>query len=217
MGKRFKSVRDMVHKLSDQKYAQEFDEYSDRTRLSRILFALRNRKQVTQKDLAEKIGVSQGKISKLEHAEIQDIKMGDLLNYLNALGLSLSIWIHEKDNAVENIKYHAFEIQRHLDSLAEIAKKDEEIFEKVAAFYGEYFGNIFNLFTQRASKLPQPQAAFEAIAKFFDEVLLPLSEFPSVKERVSGEHGPSVVIGAGGVKITARVVEEEEVVYELQT
>ncbi len=173
MGKRYKSVQRMVHALSSRESAKQFDEHSRRTQLSRILFVLRNRRELTQKDLAEKMGCTQGKISKLEHAEIQDIRMGDLLDYLRALNLNLSIRIHETDSAVDAIKYHAFEIKKHLDSLAEIAKKDETIFDRIAEFFGEYLGNTVRLFAYSASRLPQPQRALEATFKFFEDFLVP--------------------------------------------
>ena len=83
--------------------------------------------------------------------------MSDLLDYLGALDLKLSIRIHEFHSAVEAIKHHATEIKKHLDVFAEVAKqkKDDPIFDRIADFFVEYLANTVRPFGDSASRLPK--------------------------------------------------------------
>ena len=55
--------------------------------------------------------------------------------------------------AVDNVKYHTFEIKKHLDRLAELAQKDERIKKGVTEFFAEYLFNSLAFFCDSASKL----------------------------------------------------------------
>lgn len=51
---------------------------------------------ITQKELAQRIGVSQNRISQIEHGNISSASIGTLDKYFNALGVKLTV-------SVENI------------------------------------------------------------------------------------------------------------------
>jgi len=53
------------------------------------LFELRHREAVSQAELAGRLGVTQGAISKLEHAD--DVRVSTLRQYLEALGARLEL------------------------------------------------------------------------------------------------------------------------------
>jgi predicted XRE-type DNA-binding protein len=186
MPKRFERVSELVNALSGKKFAQDFDEHSRRTQLSRTLFVWRNRKDLTQTEVAGRVGCKQAKISKLEHAEIQDMRMKDVLDYLKALGLSMSMQIHEQNfTATDAIKYHALEINRHLEILAAIAKdedENDEISGGIADFFGEYFQNSIHFFTQNLVKLPQPLRALAAAGLQSGEPTVQVSAVPGLEE-----------------------------------
>jgi transcriptional regulator with XRE-family HTH domain len=57
------------------------DEIRDK-QIFKILFALRCKKEMTQEQIAQKIGGTQGKISKIENAYDKDLSMKDLKRYL---------------------------------------------------------------------------------------------------------------------------------------
>jgi DNA-binding XRE family transcriptional regulator len=68
---------------------QEIETYTRAMRDVLALAELRARKGVTQKELAESIGVSQANISRIEHEE--DLYLSTLRGYLAALGAELEV------------------------------------------------------------------------------------------------------------------------------
>ena len=138
MGKRYKSVQEMVkHLAEDKEFSKEFErELADKA-LAKTLFALRCSEGLTQSEMASRLGCTQGRVSKIECSDTESIKVGDLVAYARELGLCLTIGFHEEMTAVECVKFHAFEIKKHLDHLAELAHRDDDIFEGVKAFYLE--------------------------------------------------------------------------------
>ncbi len=175
MGKRYKSVSEVVKKLTDDKeFQEEFDrQISDRT-LSKTLFAMRCSKGITQSVIASRLNCTQSRVSKLEYSGVEAIKVSDLVAYAQALGLNMSISFHENMTSVDCVKFHAFEIKKHLDHLANLAHRDDDIFEGVKDFYNEYLMNIIRLFKQSANKLPKKNIEKRAVL----EVCAP-TEIPS--------------------------------------
>ena len=135
MGKKYKSVSDVVKNLSDDKgFHEDFKNQAFDKMLSKTLFAMRCSKGVTQAEMAEKMDCTQSRVSKLEHSGLDTIKVSDLVSYAGALDLKMSIAFHEDMTSVESVKFHAFEIKKHLDHLADLAHRDDGIFEGVKEF-----------------------------------------------------------------------------------
>lgn len=154
MGKKYKSVSDVVKNLSDdKKFHDDFENQVFDKMLSKTLFTMRCSKGVTQAEMAEKMDCTQSRVSKLEHSGLDAIKVSDLVSYADALNLKMSIAFHEDMTSVESVKFHAFEIKKHLDHLADLAHRDDDIFEGVKDFYNEYLLNILRLFKQSENKL----------------------------------------------------------------
>jgi len=164
MGKRYRSVSEVVKNLSDDKQFQEdFDRQISDKILSKALFAMRCSKGMTQAEIASKLNCTQSRVSKLENSGIDAIKVSELVAYTQALGLNMSISFHKEMTSVDSVKFHAFEIKKHLDHLADLAYRDDEIFEGVKNFYNEYLTNILRLFKQSASKLVQKETKKRAV------------------------------------------------------
>ena len=153
--KEYNSVLELVKDISDDKsFQKEFEkEVADKS-LSKTLFTMRCQKGITQTRMAELLGCTQGRLSKLENASVNSIKVSDLLAYSKVLELDMTVQFHESMSVVESVKYHAFEIKKHLDKLAELASRDDDIFDGVVNFYGEYLDNMLKLFEDSAKKLP---------------------------------------------------------------
>ncbi len=158
MGRRYTSVTEMVREVTgDKDYAQELEQELGAKSLSRTLFVLRCQKGVTQADLAKRLGWSQSRVSKLENSELDKMKMGDLVAYIGAIDLQACLCFHKKRmTAVEWVKFHAFEVKKHLDRLAGLAHEDEGIYEGVKSFFGEALFNLLHMFENSAKKLPKP-------------------------------------------------------------
>lgn len=103
---KYNSVADMVDSLTDDtQFKAELEQELNNKSMAKTLFAMRCRRGITQSEMAEKIGCTQSRLSKLENTDNESIKVGDLIDYANVLGLNISINFHEKMTAVESIKY----------------------------------------------------------------------------------------------------------------
>ncbi len=155
-GKRFSSVNELVKTTSkDPSFKKAFEEDFQSKKIVRMLSAVRAAKGITQSQLAKKIGCGQPRISKIENGTDNQLRIQDLSDYARALDFKLGLNINAKPGkAVDEIKRHAFEIKRRLDQLAELANKDDNIYEGVSDFFGEAFFNMLRIFEKAVGKLP---------------------------------------------------------------
>lgn len=162
--RRYASVVAMVRDVSeDQQFAADFDRRVNNRRLVKHLFALRSAQGLLQKDIAERIGCSQSRISKLESGNDEDLRLGDLAAYLGALDLDLCLVFGQKDSTIVNkVKYHAVAIKGLLAELVKLAKLDKQIAAGVAGFHGEAFFNLIQILRDSVKDLPRREdgAAF---------------------------------------------------------
>jgi transcriptional regulator with XRE-family HTH domain len=156
--KRYSDVRGMVRGLSEEPgFAEAFEKRLSERKLVRTLFALRNAKGFSQKDVADKLRCTQSRISKLEQGTDNDLRLGDLVAYADAIGLDVRIGLAKKGRtAVEQVKDHAFAIRRLLDHLAGLAATDHLIARGVSNFFGEAAFNLIGMLQDCANKLPPP-------------------------------------------------------------
>ena len=155
MGKKFKDVSEMVSELSkDEKFKKETVETIKKRGLAKFLFFLRCDQKLTQKELAKKIGCSQGRVSKIESSQDEDLGVKDLLDYGNALSLQLQFGYRDKSpKRTDLIKYHAIKIKQYFDELVKLAEKDEEMIKGLAKFHIEGIFNITGMIAESLAKL----------------------------------------------------------------
>jgi len=155
MGKKFKDVSEMVSELSkDKKFKKETVETIKKRGLAKFLFFLRCDQKLTQKELAKKIGCSQGRVSKIESSQDEDLGVKDLLDYGNALSLQLQFGYRDKSpKRTDLIKYHAIKIKQYFDELVKLAEKDEEMIKGLAKFHIEGIFNITGMIAESLAKL----------------------------------------------------------------
>lgn len=155
--KQYASVAEMVRSVSDDpQFADDFDRRVNSRRLVKHLFAMRNAEGLSQKDIADRIGCSQSRISKLESGNDDDLRLADLAAYLRALDLDLCLVFGQKDSTIVNkIKYHAVAIKRLLAELVKLAQMDKQIAEGVAGFHGEAFFNLIKILRDSVKDLPR--------------------------------------------------------------
>jgi transcriptional regulator with XRE-family HTH domain len=117
--------------------------------------AIRATKGLSQQDIAAKVGCSQSRISKLERSNDEDIRLGDLRDYLKAIDFDHKIIIHKKSwPATEQIKFHACRIRECLLSLVDLATVDPSISDGVQKFHVETLVNLMKVVVDSAEKLP---------------------------------------------------------------
>ena len=154
MSKKYKSMTDMIRNVSEDDQFKD-DMLSDLSRrsVSRFLFTLRCEHNLTQKQLAHKLGCSQSRISKIERSYDEDISIKDMLDYGVAFNQKLEIGYRNMNaKIVDLIKYHAFKIKGYLDTLTNFAQKDDKISEGVFEFQFECLTNMFKMVIDSMAK-----------------------------------------------------------------
>jgi transcriptional regulator with XRE-family HTH domain len=153
--KTYKSVSHMVRETADGSFADSFDRRLHDRRIVKNLMVTRAGRGLSQTDLAQRMGCSQSRVSKLESSEDLDLTLGDLARYASAVGFRVAVALEPKDlAAVSRVKRLAFQIKDELDRLAGLAHGDHQIAQGVAAFLNEAFFNLVDILQKSAEKLP---------------------------------------------------------------
>lgn len=147
MTKSFNNVKDMIRGLSeDEKFKEEAIYEIENKTIAKFLFIQRCEHKLTQKQLADKTGCSQSRISKIESSYDNEITIKDLLDYGNAFNLQLGIEYRKKDiKIVDLVKYHAFKIKDYLERLVSLAEGDKALSKGVLNFVIESYINLTNM------------------------------------------------------------------------
>ncbi len=167
MSKRVNDVSELVKTISTTKrFKKNFEKEIQSKTTAKFLFSLRCDHKLTQKQLAEKIGCSQSRVSKIESSYDQELTLKDLLDYANALNLQVELGYRTPSvKIVDLIKYHAFKIKAYLEQLTKLAKEDESINEGIQQFHGETIYNLVKITLDSLSKLNISQKRLSPVKK----------------------------------------------------
>ncbi len=154
--KRFASVSDMVGHISDDDaFKTGFEEQLQSRQIVKSLAAMRTAKGASQEDIANELGCSQSRISKLESGTDADLQLRDLEAYGRVLGQQFQILVSKRAMPLaERVKYHAFGLRDAFMKLVKLAHKDDEIVQGVAWLHVEAIVNIMRFLQQTSSQLP---------------------------------------------------------------
>ena len=157
MAKQFKNVTDLIKGISeDENFKKNAVKQISENGLGKFLAFLRCEHRLTQHGIAEKIGCTQGRVSKIESAKDDSLSIRDFIDYGNALGLELEIGYRPKKMTwVDMVKYHAFNMQTYLNRMVEVAKEDKAIEAGVLDFHLEALKNVPTMILESMSKLPR--------------------------------------------------------------
>ena len=155
MAKQFKNVSDLIKSFSDdENFKKEALNKIAENKLGKFLSFLRCSHRLTQKELSEKINCSQAKVSKIESAKDEDLSIKDFLEYGKALGLELEIGYRNKNTkSVDMVKYHAFQMQKYLNRIADLANEDEAMEAGVLNFHVEALVNARRMILESMAKV----------------------------------------------------------------
>lgn len=159
MGEKYRSISEMVNSIStDNSYKELFANRVKGRALSKLLFFIRCKHGLSQKELAAKIGCSQSRISKIEHSIDDDLTVKDLTDYAKAVNLQLEVgYRHSSTKIVDLIKYHAFKIKAYFDELTKLAEDDESLAKAIKDFHLEAFLNMGRIVIDSLGKLDSKQ------------------------------------------------------------
>ena len=143
--KTYNSVSELYAKHASAEECESFVKYLDSRKLAKTLFALRNKAGLTQNELAEKTGITQSKVSKIEHAQDVTLTIGDILQFCDGLNLQLHLGLMpEGMSLVNKVKFHWNELQKHLETIQKISKGDTVMEKAARDFTFEAAHNITN-------------------------------------------------------------------------
>ena len=140
--------------------------------MTRVLGSLRTSHGLTQKELGEKLGLSQGAVSKLESGRDEDLKLGEIYAYARALNERVGIVYGPEMNHVQAITAHLNRVKFHMLSLARIAQNDSEMDNRMNKFFSETFFSVMELMASVYTKLPNGFKGCE----FKTEIIYPTAE-----------------------------------------
>lgn len=146
----YKNANELMNHIFGAKseIAKEIKEYSDNHSLKRMLIGLRAAAGLTQADLAEKGGITQSNISKIERRENGAIRVSDLMLYGKVLEKDISIIFHsralanKKPNLAHQAKYHADKLLACLTEIASLSKKDADMLQGALGLINELSSNV---------------------------------------------------------------------------
>lgn len=178
---RFKSVHSMLQQdgTADDTI-KDVVTLSRESRITRQLAAMRMAAGLTQEQLAEKIGCTQGCISKKESGLDAELDFGTLRAYALHTGKQICIEIGKPMNHVERIKMHAFGVRDSMRQLAKLAHKDQELESHIQSFFGEAMENIVSILAECQNEMPHP-GDIEVVMNGFNQSLC-LSEAPQSRQ-----------------------------------
>jgi len=150
----------MVRETSeDKEFAEALENRIASRKIAKDFAILRAQRGLSQRELADRMGCPQGRISKLEASPDVNLRLGDLAQYAAALGIRLRL-VPENQNMtpVDRVKQLAFRIKHELDGMAGLAKDDHTIAQGVSRFFGEALVNLVKMLQDSAGKLPRKPA-----------------------------------------------------------
>ncbi len=153
-------IAKLAAKLTDDPSAEQgVLEHDRNTRLVFMLIGLRTSRRLTQRQLAARMGVNASKICRMEAGQDSQLNWGDILKYLNVLGVNISLMTDDPSlPAAERIKHHVMAVHALLEQLCSLAREmgeGEAITSKIKEFYGEVLLNYMVRLYDSFSRLPQ--------------------------------------------------------------
>jgi len=159
-GKRYRSTSEMLKDSGNPQELIDSVKEVEAQRLVPLLTGMRVSKGLTQKELAQAIGCSQGRISKLETSRDEDLRLADVLDYTGALDESLWITIGAPPVA-EHIKLHIRALRGLLEELVKLAGDDQAVARGINGFLDEVLvetGRLVEKFKKGAYRSRTPKA-----------------------------------------------------------
>ena len=123
-----------------------------RSQLIDWLVMERCKHNLSQTDVAKRMGVSVSKISRLEDACDDDLRLGDLKDYASAIDVKMSMFFSdEKLPIADRVKHCVFrvsEMLQHLTELAAESLEDKSLHDEIVRFQGEVLFNFLRQYAQ---------------------------------------------------------------------
>ncbi len=181
MGQKINSISELGFDLGfSETDVEEINEDIKGAALPRLLTTLRAQSGLTQSELAEKLGVTQSYVSKLEHSKSDKLCIADVHNYVGALGYETSLNIFKPKNLTQEVISTYEHLVKLFEKFQESTRSDVDILLNMAEFESLAARNIIKLAStlvnssrekiEKVEKLPDTKILIED--EPFEEVTL---------------------------------------------
>jgi transcriptional regulator with XRE-family HTH domain len=116
----------LANEFTDAEYAHAYMESHAVSRLAAQVFALRKQRGWSQEELAQRAGIAQERISKIESGNFDSLTMKTLRNFSHAFDVNLHISFEPFSEGildVVNIKPSQLQVKSREEDLASLSKK----------------------------------------------------------------------------------------------
>lgn len=152
---KYESVTSMMQGQGIPKNVQsKFAHLISESHIATQMAQLRHRAGITQKQMADALGITQSAISKLEAGRDNDITLNQIKEYARITGDRINLLFGKPFSHSEAVKLHADGLKYRLEKLADIASQNEEFQTEIKVFIGDAFYKLFNIVTLINNKLP---------------------------------------------------------------
>jgi len=155
MGRKYTNTIDLLKSAgADQELVQKTQSISEGSRLSRILFALRCKSGMTQGDVAKHAGCAQSVISRIENSRDEDLSMGDIFKYADALDLQLNIgFLNRRETLADRFRYHLHSLTKCAREILDLAGNDLQILRGATDMFCESANHFCQVLDKSAKQL----------------------------------------------------------------
>lgn len=182
--RRYTSVKDLMQGEDiPAEIKGKVSEIETQTKLVQMLTEMRVRAGFTQEQMAQKMDLSQGQISKIEHGRDEDLTIHILRSYSEATNGRIGFVIGKPLTHVESVKAHALGMRDHMLALARMANEYEEMERDIKAFFGEAFFNILDILGRCGAQLP-PSNKSQVKANLID-IKPPPASAPTARDTIA--------------------------------
>jgi transcriptional regulator with XRE-family HTH domain len=152
----YASVEDLIkgEGLGD-KVQQAYAQLVQDTCVTDGLTRLRRRSKLTQAEIAQRLGVTQAAVSKIESGRDETLTLAIISAYATSSRQRIDLNFGRPLTHVEAVKQHALGLRHHLEALASLAHKDEAIARDIAGFFREASLSIDQIVTHCHDRLPK--------------------------------------------------------------
>lgn len=125
------------------------------TRVTDGLARLRRTSRLTQEEIAQRLGVTQAAVSKIESGRDETLTLATIRAYAEASQRPIAIHFGRPMTHVEAVRQHAAGIRHHLEALAALAHKDEAMAKDIGRFFREATRGLDQVISRCRERLPK--------------------------------------------------------------
>ena len=125
------------------------------TRVTDGLARLRRTSRLTQEEIAQRLGVTQAAVSKIESGRDETLTLATIRAYAEASQRPIAIHFGRPMTHVESVRQHAAGIRHHLEALAALAHKDEAMAKDIGRFFREATRGLDQVISRCRERLPK--------------------------------------------------------------